>query len=585
MAETREVLVKVDIDRKGADTGLGAIKTKGDKATKSLEGTKKSAEDTGKSLKTMASDTQLFGVSVNTLSAGFTAFKGTLSKSIASLKVFKIALAATGIGLLVIAIGAVITFLTRMQDGMDIVSKAMAQVGAVVDVILDRFAKLGQVITSFGDIVTKAFKGDFVGAIEAGKQAGEELRAVFVGIGDEIAREVRLAGDLADALVVLEDQEISNIALQAERRRDIAKLLLLTKDETKSSRERLKAAQDAEGLEKAILEENIRLQTERVRLAEEELGRAESSREDERAFAQEKAKLFQLEEGSLKKLRAIALETLKFQRLVIGEEAVAAEEKKILAEFEELEKQLNHERALARPFQELEGIKGINVEKVAISQEFLNTIDAQLEAQGEKNVQRAADNAEREKVIAQAKAAALLGFVQQGLASQQKFAKIAAKLNQGLAIKEIFISTRESIIKANADVPFPFSLVVGALYAALGIASAAAVAGIQFFTGGKIKAPGAPRSGDKVHIRANPGEVILNQSQQSRLGGAPTFRKIGVPGFQDGGVVPGASFPLTNDFNSITDAISRMNLVVTVEDINEGQERVEVVANRAEIIK
>jgi hypothetical protein len=34
------------------------------------------------------------------------------------------------------------------------------------------------------------------------------------------------------------------------------------------------------------------------------------------------------------------------------------------------------------------------------------------------------------------------------------------------------------------------------------------------------------------------GEVILNQGQQAALGGASTFRAIGVPGFADGGLVP-----------------------------------------------
>lgn len=44
-------------------------------------------------------------------------------------------------------------------------------------------------------------------------------------------------------------------------------------------------------------------------------------------------------------------------------------------------------------------------------------------------------------------------------------------------------------------------------------------------------------NGDSVLATLKPGEVVLNDQQQSALGGAPTFRAIGVPGFAQGGVV------------------------------------------------
>jgi hypothetical protein len=275
--ETRDVLIKVDIDRKGADTGLGSIKTKGEQATKSLKDTQKSAKDTSKSLQTMAADTKIFGVSVNSLSAGFTSMRAVIGKTIVSLKVFKTALISTGIGALIIAAGALIVFLTRMQSGMDVVSKAMAQLGAVVDVILDRLAALGKVIIGFGSAVVKAFKGDFKGAMEAAAEAGEDLKDVFVGIGEEIAADVRLAGELADAIVELEIAEIGLIAPFAEIRKAIAQNLLDSKDQEKSAKRRLGAVRQAALLEEAILLKQIQLQTERVRIAKAEFERAESS--------------------------------------------------------------------------------------------------------------------------------------------------------------------------------------------------------------------------------------------------------------------------------------------------------------------
>jgi len=429
-----------------------------------------------------------------------------------------------------------------------------------------------------------ALKGDFVEAIEAAKLAGQELKEVFAGIGQEIADDVKLAGDLRDALVRLEEQEISNIAVQAERRRDIAKLLLLIKDETKSGEERLAASLKAEGLERAILEENIRLQTERVRIAQLEFDRSESSREDERVFNQEKAKLFQLEEGSLKKLRAISLETLKFQRLVIKEALEFAELRAIAARDEELEKQLNHFLLLGRPLEELEVIKGVNVQKVSINQEFLDEINAQNEEQATKNEALAERVAQTAIEVKRRETNAVLAITQVGLDSQKSLAKIAGKFRKGIAIRNIFISTREAVIRAGADVPFPFTFLVQALYVAAGIASAAAVSGVQFAKGGKIKSHGAPRTGDKVLIRANPGEVILNETHQARLGGSDTFRRIGVPGFQGGGIVPSATLP-GNDLNNITtdfaDAMKKIKVIATIEDINTEQENVKIVEGRA----
>lgn len=61
-------------------------------------------------------------------------------------------------------------------------------------------------------------------------------------------------------------------------------------------------------------------------------------------------------------------------------------------------------------------------------------------------------------------------------------------------------------------------------------------------TGGLLtELPNIPTQpgGDNLLITAKRGEVVLNESQQARLGGAMTFRSIGVPGFNTGGIVGG----------------------------------------------
>jgi hypothetical protein len=71
-----------------------------------------------------------------------------------------------------------------------------------------------------------------------------------------------------------------------------------------------------------------------------------------------------------------------------------------------------------------------------------------------------------------------------------------------------------------------------------------------FATGGKVKpiangrintAPNIATqpNGDNILATVRTGEVVLNEEQQRKLGGASTFRSIGVPGFNGGGAVIG----------------------------------------------
>jgi hypothetical protein len=51
-------------------------------------------------------------------------------------------------------------------------------------------------------------------------------------------------------------------------------------------------------------------------------------------------------------------------------------------------------------------------------------------------------------------------------------------------------------------------------------------------------------NGDNVLAYVKRGEVVLNQRQQSLLGGSNTFRRIGIKGFAEGGIVPPISAPI-----------------------------------------
>lgn len=97
-------------------------------------------------------------------------------------------------------------------------------------------------------------------------------------------------------------------------------------------------------------------------------------------------------------------------------------------------------------------------------------------------------------------------------------------------------------------------------------------------------------NGDNLLATVKTGEVILNERQQAALGGSRTFRAIGVPGFADGGGTSLTASTIARSSESrsasreIFDAIARIRPVVTVEDINLGQNRVDVIDSMAQVI-
>ena len=76
-------------------------------------------------------------------------------------------------------------------------------------------------------------------------------------------------------------------------------------------------------------------------------------------------------------------------------------------------------------------------------------------------------------------------------------------------------------------------------------------------------------NGDSVLATVKPGEVILNELQQKLLGGAITFKSIGVPGFTEGGQIPQVINP-----NSFFQANNSCGLVAKLD-----QKQIDQLAN------
>jgi hypothetical protein len=167
------------------------------------------------------------------------------------LKLLKVALVSTGIGTLVVALGSLVAWFTKTQKGVETANKIMGALGATINVIIDRASKLGSALVNL-------FTGNF-------KQAGEDAKAVFSGIGKEIADETKQAWKLAEVLNEIDKKEVMLSMSRAANRAEIEKLKKAADDQTLSTQERIKAAEKAAEIEKKDL--NVQTQLAEARLA------------------------------------------------------------------------------------------------------------------------------------------------------------------------------------------------------------------------------------------------------------------------------------------------------------------------------
>ncbi|MFS2434929.1 hypothetical protein [Phocaeicola vulgatus] len=160
------------------------------------------------------------------------------------LKLLKVALLGTGIGVLIVALGSLVSWFTKTQKGVEAANKIMGALGTTVNVLIDRAGKLGSALVNL-------FTGNF-------KQAGNDAKSIFAGIGDEIVNETKQAWKLAEVLNEIDKREVMLSMSRAANRAEIEKLKKAADDQTLSTQERIKAAEKAAAMEK----EDLKIQTD-----------------------------------------------------------------------------------------------------------------------------------------------------------------------------------------------------------------------------------------------------------------------------------------------------------------------------------
>lgn len=218
------------------------------------------------------------------------------------------------IGLIIAGISLLVSWLTRTEAGGDLLAKTIDQLQAILNVVLDR-------ITAVGGALAKLFTGDIIGAWEDAKTA-------ISGIGDEMAREVRIAGELADALDELEDRERNQKVALSESTLEIKRLIIESKNRNLTEAEKIKLLEQANDLEvknniitKQIALDKLNAATKQIELDFSQFNITKKKTESELEYAQRIVADANLTGAARDKVAdaIIALNDVEGQSLVIQE--------------------------------------------------------------------------------------------------------------------------------------------------------------------------------------------------------------------------------------------------------------------------
>jgi len=166
---------------------------------------------------------------------------------------------------------------------------------------------------------------------------------------------------------------------------------------------------------------------------------------------------------------------------------------------------------------------------------------AALDAQEAAAIEAANGNATKEKAIR-------ADFEKK----RQELERQGAKKRKELALKEAYINTALAVTKALTGAPPPFSFILAGAALLAGAEQIREINSQEFWQGGKVKKlgpgkvtekPNAPttKHGDNVLAYLKPGEMVLNEHQQSAIAqraGSSIFSDVGVPGASRGSIVP-----------------------------------------------
>ena len=287
----------------------------------------------------------------------------------------KIAIIGTGIGALLIALTSLGAAFTSSEEGQNKFAKIMAVIGSVTGNLTTMLSDLGMMIIGvfenpkqaiidlkdlivtnitnritslidtlgfLGSAIKKVFSGDFSGALDDAKNAGNSYVDSLTGVKDtinkvsdsvsnltnELVKEAKIAGEIADKRAKADKLERELIVDRAEANRKRAEVLEKSVDKEKfSTQERIEFLKEAGKIEDEITKQEVQAAQLRLdaKIAENKL--ANSTKEDLDEEKQLKADLINLETARLMKQREVTGQIIAFNQEALAADKLIADEK------------------------------------------------------------------------------------------------------------------------------------------------------------------------------------------------------------------------------------------------------------------
>lgn len=353
-------------------------------------------------------------------------------------------------------------------------------------------------------------------------------------------KEIELAQ--LDAQQFAKDQ----LALAEEQRR-------IRDDDTKSNQERLQAAESIGQFIIARETELVSVQERRLEKLRVLLATDKDNLEIQKEIKQTEFEIADIREDSAGKLTE-ALNGIKTVQKAVRDEAIESNAAMGASAQEMISKtQTASDEGFAK---DLERINAKTQAEIDASNLVIDTTTVEIDETERlkdeaavRDAERVANQTKLDKISSdQRLATARALYVGLG----QVFSAFGIKskgIASALATANTFLGVTEILKSPTAPFIEPFASAVRAIQIATtiatGIGAVRQINSVSGFASGGLTGTrinpgmGTPinrSNGDNMLATVKTGEVILNQSQQARLGGASTFAKIGVPGFATGGV-------------------------------------------------
>ena len=445
--------------------------------------------------------------------SGFTKLTSSVGGATKGFNLMKVAIIGTGIGALLIALTSLSAAFTSSEEGQNKFAKIMGVIGSVVDNvvtlmsdlglmiisafenpqkaiedfsklikdnIVNRFEGLLELLPALGNAVSLLFKGEFA---EAGKVAANAVGKVALGVEDvvgkteaaisatkdfidEIVKEGKIAGQIADQRAKADKLDRDLIIERANANRDRADLLNKAADrENKNVQEKIGFLKEAGQIEEDITNKEIAAAELRLQAKIAENEQANSTKDDLLEEANLKARLIDLETAKLRKAKLVTTQIATLTAEARATEAAAQAiidkkaEEDILKAASDEEKRILAIKAITDKYKleaELTELEQLEVDEEKRLKE-LELLDATEEEKAQirafyagKTKMVKEKNAKQEEALDKSVLNAKLGIAKQGFDLLADIVGKDSKVGKAMAIASATISGTQGVINAFA---------------------------------------------------------------------------------------------------------------------------------------